>query len=236
MGAAMKRVAVYVRVSTATKSLRGDDVGFDQNPEAQEQPLRDLIAQRGWVLCRVYSDRASRASERRPGLDLLMKDVRRGKFDVLVVWRFDRFASSVKQLVLALEELRDLGIDFVSHQESLDTSTPTGKVTFTIIAAMAELERSVSRERVVAGLHDAQHHGTKSGRSVGRPKVVFRRDLVPELRSQGLSWAEIARRTGGSVRTIRRVLQTTPESAYPLAKTLESHSVDPSAEGGRSDA
>lgn len=88
----------------------------------------------------------------------------------MVVWRFDRFARSVKQLVMALEEFRTLGIEFISHQEALDTSTPMGKAMFTIIAAMAELERSVIRERVMAGLEYARAHGTKSGRPVGRPK------------------------------------------------------------------
>src|SRR5215467_6730129 len=92
------RAAIYVRVSTASKSQHGDAVSFDQNPEVQEQPLRELVAQRGWHLHRVYSDRMSGAKERRPGLDALMADARRGQFDVVVVWRFDRFARSVKQL------------------------------------------------------------------------------------------------------------------------------------------
>ena len=102
-------------------------------------------------------------------LDARLRDARRREFDVVVVWRFDRFARSVKQLVLALEEFRSLGIDFVSHQEALDTSTPMGKAMFTIIAAMAELERNIIRERVVAGLDHARRNGTKSGRPVGRP-------------------------------------------------------------------
>jgi len=104
----MKRAALYVRVSTANKSRQGDTVTFDQNPDVQERPLRDLVAQRGWVLHRVYSDRAGGAIERRPSLDDLMKDARRGEFDVVIVWRFDRFARGVKQLVLALEEFRAL--------------------------------------------------------------------------------------------------------------------------------
>jgi DNA invertase Pin-like site-specific DNA recombinase len=134
----VKRVAFYTRVFTTNKSKEADSVSFVQNPEVQEQPLRDLISQRGWNLYRAYSDRASGAKERRPGLYALMTDARRGLFDVVVVWRFDRFARSVKQLVLGLEEFRALGIDFVSHQEALDTSTPMGKAMFTIIAAMAE--------------------------------------------------------------------------------------------------
>jgi DNA invertase Pin-like site-specific DNA recombinase len=104
----MKRAAIYVRVSTASKVRQGDSVAFDQNPEGRERPIRELISQRGWRLHRVDSDRASGAKERRPGLDQLMADARRGAFDVLVVWRFDRFARSVKQLILALEEFRQL--------------------------------------------------------------------------------------------------------------------------------
>src|SRR5262249_13032570 len=145
-------------------------------------------AQRGWAVVQVYSDRASGAKERRSGLDALMADAKRGLFDVVVVFRFDRFARSVKQLVLALEEFRALGIDFVSYQEALDSSSPMGKAMFTIIAAMAELERSIIPERVVAGLDYARQHGTKSGNLVGRPRAVFRWDQVAGLRAAGLSW------------------------------------------------
>ena len=199
--------AIYVRVSTASKSKQGDAINFIQNPEVQEEPLRAMVAQRGWSLHRVYPDRASGSKERRPGLDALMGDARRGLFDVVVVWRFDRFARSVKQLVLALEEFRALGIDFISHQEALDTSTPMGKAMFTIIAAMAELERSIIRERVVSGLEHARRNGTRSGRAVGRPRVIFHRDQVAQLRKQGLSWRQIARSLGVSAGSARRACQ-----------------------------
>ena len=201
------RAAIYVRGSTASKSKQGDAASFIQNPDVQEEPLRDLVVQRGWEVHRVYSDRVSGAKERRPGLDALMGDSRRGLFDVVVVWRFDRFARSVKQLVLALEEFRALGIDFISHQEALDTSTPMGKAMFTIIAAMAELERSIIRERVVSGLDYARRNGTRSGRAVGRPRVIFHRDQVAELRKQGLSWRQIARSLGVSAGSARRACQ-----------------------------
>jgi DNA invertase Pin-like site-specific DNA recombinase len=114
---------------------------------------------------------------------------------------------------MALEEFRSLGIDFVSHQEALDTSIPIGKAMFTVIAAMAELERNIIRERVVAGLEYAQH-GTRSGKPVGRPKAVFNRDQIPHLRAQGLSLREIARRLGTSVASVRRagVGSTSPSS------------------------
>jgi DNA invertase Pin-like site-specific DNA recombinase len=129
----------------------------------------------------------SGAKENRPGLGSLLQDARRGEFDVVLVWRFDRFARSIEQLVTSLAEFKALGIDFVSCQEALDTSTPIGKAMFTIIGAMAELERNVIRERVIAGLEHARRHGTKSGNAIGRPKRIFDRSEVVRLRRAGLS-------------------------------------------------
>ncbi len=203
-----RNAAIYVRVSTAAKSKQIDAVNFVQNLEVQEQPLREMVQQRGWQFHQIYSDRASGAKEKRPGLNALMADARRGLFDVVVVWRFDRFARSVKQLVLALEEFQTLGIDFVSHQEALDTSTPMGRAMFTIIAAIAELERNIIRERVVAGLEYAHTNGTRSGRAIGRPRAVFRRDQVVELRTAGKSWRQIAKTCGVGTTTARRAYQS----------------------------
>ncbi len=201
----MKRAAIYIRVST-TNRVRGGD-GFEQNPEVQEMPLRQMVAQRGWSLARVYSDRMSGAKENRPGLNSLMQDARRGQIDVVLVWRFDRFARSIEQLVIALGEFRALGIDFVSCQEALDTSTPMGKAMFTIIGAMAELERNVIRERVVAGIEYARQHGTKSGNAIGRPKRIFDRAEVARLRESGLSIEKIALQMRIGVGTVARVIQ-----------------------------
>jgi len=206
-----KRAALYVRVSTTNRAARNQAV-FEQNPEVQELPLRQMAAQRGWSMVRVYSDRMSGSKSDRPGLNALMRDARRGAFDVAVVWRFDRFARSIEQLVLALAEFRTLGIDFVSSQEALDTSTPMGKAMFTIIGAMAELERNVIRERVVAGLEHARNHGTKSGAAIGRPRAVFDRARVIELRDAGRSWRQIAAALSASVRTVRRVGVAKPSS------------------------
>jgi len=214
------RCACYLRVSTA-QSRREDNSRFDQNPEVQECPLRELIAQRGWDLHRIYSDRVSGTQERRPGLDALMRDARRGAFDIVIVWRFDRFARSVKQLVVALEEFRSLGIDFVSQQEALDTSTSMGKAMFTVIAAMAELERNIIRERVIAGLEYARQHGTRSGKPVGRPKAVFDRDQIFHLRTRGHSLREIARRLGTSVARIRRASKASMVPSGEVKKLRE---------------
>jgi DNA invertase Pin-like site-specific DNA recombinase len=199
-----KRAALYIRVSTTNRSTRNQAV-FEQNPEVQELPLRQMAEQRGWSVVRVYSDRMSGSKSDRPGLNALMRDARRGAFDVVVVWRFDRFARSIEQLVLALAEFRSLGVDFISSQEALDTSTPMGKAMFTIIGAIAELERNVIRERVVAGIEHARVHGTKSGSAIGRPRAVFDRARVIELRDAGQSWRQIAATLSVSTRTVIRV-------------------------------
>jgi DNA invertase Pin-like site-specific DNA recombinase len=134
-----------------------------------------------------------------------IQDARRGAFDVVVVFRFDRFARSVKQLVLALEEFRTLGIGFVSQQEALDTSTPMGEAMFAIIAAMAQLERRVIQERVIAGIEHAKAKGTKSGAAIGRPRAVFDRTRVRELRGAGQSWRQISTALSVGMGTVRRV-------------------------------
>ena len=141
------RAAIYLRVSTTSKSRYGETLTFDQRPELQEEPLRRLAEQRGWSIAGVYCDRASGAKETRPELDRLLADARRRKFDVLLVWRFDRLSRSALHFLQIVEELRHLGIDFVSHEQSLDTTTAIGKFTLTIFAALAELERQVNRER-----------------------------------------------------------------------------------------
>ena len=149
-----------------------------------------------------------------------MADARRGAFDIVLVWRFDRFARNVKQLVLALEDFRSLAIDFISHQEALDTSTPMGNAMFTIIGAMAELERHMIQERVVAGMEYARARGTKSGKPIGRPRAIFRRDEAREL--QGRSWRQIARQLGVSATTVRRACQDREQSHDPCQKPRES--------------
>jgi DNA invertase Pin-like site-specific DNA recombinase len=213
-----KRAVIYVRVSTSNRTSSGN--GFEQNPEVQEVPLRQMIAQRGWTLIRVYSDRMGGAKENRPGLNGLMQAARRREFDAVVVWRFDRFARSLEQLVFALAEFRSLGIDFVSCQEALDTSTPMGKAMFTIIGAMAELERNVIRERVVAGMAYARHHGTKTGNAIGRPRRIFDRSEVVRLRDSGLSIEKIARQMRLGVGTVARVIQAHQAEPANLPKPL----------------
>jgi len=176
-----KRVAVYIRISTG-----------DQNAELQKNELTDYCKFRKWVVTDLYSDVMSGAKDKRPALDRLMADMRRGKFDAVVVWKFDRFARSTSHLLRALEEFQSLSIDFVSLSESIDTSSPTGKAMFTILGAIAELERSTIRERVVAGQRAAKKRGVR----FGRPTVEVDTERALKLRKQGLSWRDISAEVG----------------------------------------
>jgi len=128
-----------------------------------------------------------------------MTEARRRKFGAVVCWRFDRFARSTKHLLEALEEFRSLRIGFISHQEAIDTTSPMGKLLFTIVAAMAEMERAILIERVRAGIATAR----SKGKALGRPKKVFRRDLAVKMRHEGKSWRTIAKALDVPVSTIR---------------------------------
>jgi len=190
--ASTKRVAIYARVSTT-----------DQTTENQLLDLKAYTLNRGWELYQNYCDNGiSGTKDKRPALHHLMDDARKRKFDVVLVWRFDRFARSTKHLILALEEFRNLGIHFVSYQENIDTSSPLGSAIFTIISAVAQLERDIIAERVKAGLRKARTRGKR----LGRPKVRVDVREVRRLRSQGLSLREIGKRTGVSRTTVMDLL------------------------------
>ncbi len=183
-------VALYARVSTD-----------GQDPELQLSALRSHAQNRGWGIVEEFVDRGfSGGKEKRPSLDRLMKEAWSGKFRTVLVWRFDRFARSVKHLISALETFRRLKIDFVSLQEQFDTSTPIGQAMFTIIGVMAQLERDIIRERVKAGLERARAKGVR----LGRPTAEAQSDQVKVLREQGLSLGEIAQRLKCSRSTVRR--------------------------------
>lgn len=184
------RVACYARVSTADKG---------QDPEMQLRELRDYCERRGWTVAGEYVDvGVSGAKDSRPELNRLMADANRRKFDAVVVWRFDRFARSVSHLLRALETFRSLGIEFVSYSEAIDTSTPVGKMTFTVLGAVAELERSLIVERVRAGMRNAR----AKGRAVGRPKANVNIAEIARLRDSGASVRAIARSLGLSIGTV----------------------------------
>lgn len=149
------KTAIYTRISTDEKK---------QNIQTQLHPLQEFTKARSWKVYEIYTDQASGAKEERPALKQLLSDAHKRLFDVVLVFRFDRFARSTKQLIQALETFKSLGIDFVSYQENIDTTTPAGKMMFTIISAFAEFEKEIIKERVTAGLQRAKAQGKKLGR------------------------------------------------------------------------
>jgi DNA invertase Pin-like site-specific DNA recombinase len=191
------KVAIYARVST---------VGHGQSCDMQLTELRQYIERRGWELAvgGEYVDiGVSGTKERRPELDRLFRDAHSRRFDAVICWRFDRFARSVSHLLKALETFRALGIEFVSLNEQVDTTTPMGKMVFTVLAAVAELERGLIVERVKAGLRNAR----AKGKRLGRPKKWVDAAKVARLRAAGRSWRKIARACECSSRTARRAWQ-----------------------------
>ena len=195
-----KRVALYARVSTKHT---------DQNPETQLIALREFAGLRGFGVADEYVDVGiSGSKEKRPALDRLMTDARQRKIDAVLVARFDRFARSTRHLVLALEEFQTLGVDFISLSESVDTSTPMGKMVFTVIAAVAELERSLIRERVAMGIQRAR----KEGKTLGRPRVQVDAKRVARLRTHGHSWRQITDLLGVSKGTAQRAVAGLPKN------------------------
>ena len=196
------KVALYTRVSTN-----------DQSVEMQTSDLKRYCAQRGFEVFKEYSDQGvSGTKDKRPALDELMNDAKKKKFDAVLCWRFERLARSTKHLITALEEFRHLGIDFISYQENIDTSSPLGKALFVIVSAIAELERNILLERVRAGLRRAKENGA----ILGRPR---RLDLdVKELQKmrdkEKLSLRQIAKRVKASPATVHKSLKN-PERKNP---------------------
>jgi DNA invertase Pin-like site-specific DNA recombinase len=188
------RIGIYARVSTK-----------DQSCELQLRDLRAYCAARGFEPVREYVDVGqSGAKDSRPELNILMDEARKRRFDAIVVWRFDRFARSTKHLLLALEEFRSLGIQFISYSENIDTSSALGQALFTIVSVVAELERNLIRERVTAGIRNAR----ANGKQLGRPKSAVNRERILELKAQGHSLRQIAANLGVGYGTVRARLQT----------------------------
>ncbi|MCI0627271.1 MAG: recombinase family protein [Acidobacteria bacterium] len=186
-----KTVAVYARVST-----------LDQDCAPQLDDLRRFADQRFGERHEYVDTGVSGAQRRRPQLDALMADARRRKFDVVLVWKFDRFARSVKHLVDSLEEFQALGIDFISYTEGVDTTTPTGQLLFHIVGAVAQFERDLIAERVRAGIA----HARAMGKRIGRPRAPIDVRAVTTLRVQGRSLREIAKTLSVPVSRVRRAL------------------------------
>ena len=187
------RAALYARVSTS-----------EQHPENQLIDLRRYARDRGFMAVEEFVDHGvSGARDTRPALDRMMDMARKRKVDAIVVWRFDRFARSVRHLVLALDELKALGVAFVSFQEAIDTSTPMGQAMFTIVAAMAQLERSILIERVRCGMARSRARGVHVGRPLMGEASV---EEMQELIAQGLRQHQVAERLGVSRAYVSRKL------------------------------
>ncbi len=186
------RAALYARVSTS---------GHGQTVEPQLLELREYCERRGWQIVGEYLDEGiSGAKDSRPELNRLMADAHKRRFDAVAVWKFDRFARSVSHLLRALETFNALGIAFVSLSEQIDTTTPTGRMIFTVLGAVAELERSLIAERVRAGLRNAR----AKGKRLGRPRVAVDAGRIAAMRASGASWPAIAAALGVSVGTAWR--------------------------------
>ncbi len=198
-----QRVALYARVST----LAG------QNPEMQLLELQEYATRRAWQVVGEYVDHASGARESRPALNRLMTDARRRKFDVIAVWKLDRFGRSLRHLVNAIAEFEALGVAFISLRDNLDLGTPAGRLMFQIIGAMAEFERSLIQERVRAGLR----HARAKGKRLGRPKVVVDAARIASLRASGTSWRTISEKLGVGIGTLYQAIQPRSKKVSPSA-------------------
>ena len=187
-----KKAAIYCRVSTT-----------DQKTDMQLQDLMRFAKDRSVSTYKEYIDNGISGSIRkRPALDQLMEDASKKKFDVVLVWRFDRFARSSRHLVEALHTFKHLGIDFISYNENIDTGSPLGEAMFTIISAMAQLERDIIRERVKAGLRTARNKGTR----LGRPRALVDIDKIIKMQNNGDTVRYIASRMDISTATVSRLL------------------------------
>jgi DNA invertase Pin-like site-specific DNA recombinase len=189
-----KRVALYARVSTSNGQ---------QDPEMQLRELREYAERRDLVIVGEYIDRMTGSKDSRPSLNRLMADAGQRKFDAIIVWKLDRFGRSLRHLVNALAELEAMGLTFISLRDNLDLSTPSGRLMFQIIGAMAEFERSLIQERVKAGMRNAR----AKGKRLGRPRADVDESRVQALRASGASWRAVAEKLGVGIGTVHRISQ-----------------------------
>ena len=189
-----KSVAIYARVSTDKQKV-----------EMQLAELREYAERAGWKIYREFIDEGyTGKNTARPAFKEMLDEARRRKFDVLLVWKLDRLSRSLKDLIGTLDELGHLEIDFISYDNKIDTSSPTGKLVFQVIGAVAEFERNIISERVKAGLRNAQRNGKRLGRPPVPPMTI---EKAKALRSEGLSYRKIGKRLGISEGMVRKGLK-----------------------------
>ncbi len=190
----MKRVALYLRVSTD-----------GQTTEHQRRQLEELARQREWRITNVYEDAGvsgTKGRDRRPGLDDMLKDATRKRFDVIAAWSVDRLGRSLQDLLHFLDEIKAVRCDLYLHQQAVDTTTPAGRALFQMMGVFAEFERAMIRERVMAGLATARD----KGRKLGRPRVDGKVERkITELLAQGIGQIRVAKQVGCGVSTVQRV-------------------------------
>lgn len=188
------RVALYARVSTLDKG---------QDPETQLIQLREYANKRNFQIIGEFIDFASGTNEERKQYKQMMEAAKKRKIDVVLVWRYDRFARSTQALVNALKEFKNLGIDFISYQENIDTTTPTGELIFHVMASLAQFESSLISERVKAGMQRAK----AQGKNISRPKLAKNKlQEIMDLKEKGLSMNQISKKSGVAYGTVYNYL------------------------------
>ena len=189
-----KRVALYARVSTLDKG---------QDPQTQLDQLRDYAQRRNFEVMGEFIDYASGTTQDRVQYKLMMEAARKRKLDVVLVWRYDRFARSTQALVNAMKEFQSMGIDFISYQENIDTTTPTGELIFHVMASLAQFESSLISQRVKAGMARAKAQGKR----ISRPTISMdRQNEIFDLQTQGLSMNKISKQLGIAYGTVYNYL------------------------------
>ncbi len=192
-----KRVVIYARVSTVDQDLR-----------MQTDELHEYALARKFEIVDTITEQISSGKKNRPGYESVIELARKRKIDAILVWKFDRFARSTRELINSLELFQELNVDFLSLQDNIDTTTAMGKALFTIIAAIGELERATIKERVKSGMKKAQRYGTKSGRPIGREPLPYHiKSNVLRLRAQGKKPVEIYKSLGISRQSYYRVVK-----------------------------
>jgi len=194
MPEAKRQVAIYARVSTDKQAV-----------DMQLNELRKFIKRSKWEVYQEYIDQATGANSSRPGYSAMMLDAKQKKFDVLLVWKLDRLGRSLKDLILTLDEMASLDIDFIAYDQQINTSTPVGKLTFQIIGAMAEFERAIMSERVKAGLNNARLKGKRLGRP---PLPDSVKQKVFRLKKQGMSNKKISQGLNIAMGSVRKTLES----------------------------
>lgn len=210
------KVAIYARVSTS-----------DQKCDMQLAELRQYCSARGWEVESEYVDTGfSGKNSKRPEVQRCLSNGRARKFDCICVWKLDRWGRSVEQLATDIREFDSLGIRFIAITQGIDTdkSNPISRLFLHIMSAIAEFERELILERIASGMKNAKENGTKSGKAIGRPKVIFRRDLAEDLRLKGKSLSEIARELGVKRSTVYKALKASGVSKP--SPSVESHLIE----------